>query len=199
MRRALALLAVLFAGCPQPVLPGDQPMGTWAMNATVSFRAKGCELPELKEQTDGGITDFAFQGVLTRQSTSAEAWLTLAGYSRPGTFDGQYFSTRSEANRVFSDCSECQTKLVEDIFVAVLSRSQAEVLGGRCPANIDGGVPVPDGGVLPPGQTLQGFDAVRLCGSLTTQVVGTGTSDGGACDAKCTGCFIEYQLRGERR
>lgn len=200
-RFAAALAALVFCGCPAPVLPGDQPMGTWAMTATVANRGPACELAELQPQTDGGVTDFSFRGVLTRQSTTTEAWLTLAGYSREGTFDGQYFATSSEADRVFSDrdCSECQTKLVEDIYVAVLSRTQAEALGGRCPDVIDGGVPVPDGGVLPPGQTMQGFDAVRLCGSLTTSVVGTGTADGGACAPKCSGCLIEYQLRGERR
>ena len=92
--------------------------------------------------------------------------------------------------------------MVETITVAVLSRSQNDALGGGpCPGNaLDGGVvPNPDAGIFGPGQTTQGYDAVRLCGELTTLVVADGLVDGGACEARCGGCTVHYQLRGDRR
>jgi hypothetical protein len=85
--------------------------------------------------------------------------------------------------------------------VSMLSRSQSDAAGGQCPADaLDGGTPRsdPDAGVTGPRQTAQGFDAVRLCGVLSTEVVANGL-DGGACSAKCTGCGVRYQLRGDRR
>lgn len=198
MRRG-ALLAVWLAcaACPVTPLPGDQPMGAWAM--TASDRVVACELSAFV--VDGGQPVLSFGATLTRDSASTAAWLTLEGYSRDATFDGQIFSSVGEASRVFAECRDCTTKLVETFTVAVLSRSQSDALGGACPQNpLDGGVPAPDdAGITGPRQTDQGFDAVRLCGVLATEVVALGTSDGGACEAKCGACTARYQLRGDRR
>lgn len=205
----LALGCAAWLGCPPPPLPGDQPMGTYAMSATGGVRgflgdagagepdagAPTCELVEITAD------DFTFDAVLTRDSTSERAWVTLNGYSSEGTFDGQVLTRQTEASRVFAACSKCSTRVVETMTVAVLSRSQIEAAGGQCPAHaLDGGVAAPDdAGITGPRQTPQGYDAVRLCGELTTLVVADGLGDGGACDPMCGGCTVGYQLRGERR
>jgi hypothetical protein len=93
--------------------------------------------------------------------------------------------------------------MVERVDVAVLSRSQAEALGGVCPANpLDFGVvpmPTADGGIKLPSQTPQGFDAVRLCGEMSHEVLADMLVDGGPCPATCQNCFITSSVRGERR
>ena len=157
--------------------------------------------PECVELTEVTGADFSFEAVLTRQSTSDRAFVTLSGYSREGTFDGQVLTASAEANRVFEACGKCSTRVVETISVAVLSISQNGAAGGACPENpLDGGLVVnPDAGVFPPGQTLQGYDAVRLSGELMTTVVALGIADGGACETECSGCAVRYQLSGERR
>lgn len=161
-----------------------------------------CQLVEIIAEPDGGPREpFSFNAILTRESTSSKAWVTLSGYSREGTFDGQVLDSTAEANRVFAQCGKCSTRLVETISVAVLSRSQFMATGGQCPEHpLDGGVPFnPDSGVLLPSVTTQGFDGVLLCGDLTTRVVAVGLVDGGACDPICDGCTMHYQLRGDRR
>lgn len=215
---ACCVVAVALMGCPVPPPPGDVHMGEYAItgsqpvvgyvtDAGPMFGEDGGVLPPPQCQLseiigDGGTRDdLSFNAVLTRDSSSDTAWVTLSGYSREGTFDGQVLTSTAEANRVFGQCSKCSTRLVETISVAVLSPSQFTATGGQCPEHsLDGGVPVnPDAGILLPGQTAQGFDGVRLCGELTTRVVALGLVDGGACDAICDGCTMHYQLRGDRR
>lgn len=206
----LALGCATWLACPAAPLPGDQPMGQYAVTASEGERGYVSDAGEVS--ADGGApscqleevtaADFAFDAVLTRESTSQRAWVTLNGYSREGTFDGQVVSRQAEASRVFAACSKCSTRVVETLTVALLSRSQTEAAGGQCPANaLDGGVAAPtgDGGITGPRQTPQGYDAVRLCGELTTLVVADGLVDGGACAPMCGGCTVRYQLRGERR
>ncbi len=208
---ALALACLALLGCPLKPPPGDVAMGQYAISASSGvvgylsdggIEADGGEAPvcQLMEVSSG---DFTFDATLTRQSTSDVAWMTLNGYSREGTFDGQVLSTTAQANRVFATmaCSKCSTRVVETITVAVLSRSQNEAVSSQCPENATtGGVPVdPDAGILAPGQAVQSYDAVRLCGELTTVVVALGLVDGGACAPECGGCTVRYQLRGDRR
>jgi hypothetical protein len=204
-----ALGCAAWLGCPLKPLPGDQSMGLYAMSATNGTRGFLSDGGNLME--DGGApecqlvdlsaADFIFDATLTRETTSERAWVTLNGYSREGTFDGQVLTSQAEASRVFAECSKCATRVVETITVAVLSRSENESVGGTCPDNaLDGGVvPNPDAGIFGPGQTTQGYDAVRLCGELSTVVVALGLVDGGECDPKCGGCTVHYQLRGDRR
>lgn len=185
-------------------------MGQYAMTASQgvkSFLPDGG--PVFTE--DGGLVEcelvevtgdsFSFDAILSHESTSQRAWVTLNTYSREGTFDGQVLTSTAEANRVFAACAPCSTRLVETISVAVLSRSQAEAALGQCPEQaLDGGVIVDaDAGLVAPGDTPLGYDGVRLCGELTTRVVALGTVDGGPCDPICDGCSVHYQLRGDRR
>lgn len=205
---ALALTAAVM-GCPVKPLPGDQAMGQYAMTATAGVPGYLADGGNLRE--DGGAPEcqlaevtadlLTFDATLTRESSSQRAWITLNGYSREGTFDGQVLSSQAEASRVFVACSKCSTRVVETITVAVLSRSQNEAFGGACPENaLDGGVvPNADAGLTGPGQTTQGYDAVRLCGELRTVVLALGLVDGGACEPQCGGCTVHYQLRGDRR
>lgn len=196
-RRSDVLLlgaALALSACPPPALPGDEHLGTYAVEATAAERA--CAL----EEVSGG--DFFFDATLTRTSGSAEAFLTLASYSRAATWDGQVFTSEASARRVFAACGACSTRVEERFEVAVLSRSQGEALGHRCPPDaLDGGVPAPDAdaGLLLPRATALGFDAVRLCGALTTRVVAEGTVDGGACEPQCGACTVRWRLTGERR
>ncbi len=189
-----ALLALAWLGCPAPIPPGDVAMGQYAMTASGAVR-EACALDEVNG------ADFTFNTTLTRDSASQTAWVTLNGYSREGTFDGQVVSSQAEATRVFVKCAKCSTRVVETISVSVLSRSQNEAANRVCPENpLDGGVITKlDAGIVPPGLTTQGYDAVRLCGELTTTVVALGIADGGACEPECSGCAVRYQLRGERR
>lgn len=205
MSRGAVLLVLVLSGCPVTPPPGDVAMGQYAITATggappLPDGGLG-RPPECAELTEVTGADFSFEAVLTRQSTSNRAFVTLNGYSREGTFDGQVLTSAAEANRVFEACGKCSTRVVETISVAVLSISQNGAAGGACPENpLDGGVVVtPDAGVFPPGQTLQGYDAVRVCGELTTEVVALGLADGGACEPQCGGCIVRYSLRGDRR
>ncbi len=188
------MVALTWLGCPAPVPPGDVAMGQYAMTASGALRDQ-CALDEVNG------ADFTFTATLTRDSASQLAWVTLNGYSREGTFDGQVVSSQAEANRVFVKCAKCSTRVVETVTVSVLSRSQNESVMGVCPENaLDGGVSANlDAGLFPPGLTTQGYDAVRLCGELRTTVVALGIADGGACAPECSGCGVRYQLRGERR
>ncbi len=203
--RGAGLALLLFATCTPTPPPGDTAMGTYALAATGGVRSyeldggvvagASCELEEVT------AADFGFEAVLTRDSASDGAWVTLNGYSRPGTWDGQVLHREASASRVFAACERCATRVVEVLSLALLSRSQDEALGGACPANaLDGGVPAPDdAGITAPVQRATGFDAVRACGVLETVVVALGEQDGGACDPKCGGCTVRYQLRGDRR
>lgn len=192
MKRALVAVALLFAACPPEPPPGE-PMGNWAVQLAPVERA--CELPEVSGAA------FGFDMVLTRDPDSDAAWVTLNSYTRTATFDGQYFSSEGEAPRVFTQCAQCRTRLIETMHFAVLSRSQLDALKGECPAEpLDGGVPAPDdAGITAPERTAQGYDGVRLCGEMMTRVKSEGTEDGGACDPMCDGCTVRYQLQGGRR
>lgn len=188
-------------------------MGSWSVTAPFFEEAVpgSCTLSEVMPPRlpDGGIVlpdPLIFNMTLTRDTSSNAAWMTLSSISREGTFDGQYFSNVAEATRVFTECRTCQMRIIERIDVAVLSRSQAnklaETFGGECPRNVLdlGVVPAPnDAGITAPAQTSLGFDAARLCGFISTEVVADASEDGGACEAKCSGCFLTFQARGERR
>lgn len=188
------VLAVGLAGCPVAPPPGDEQMGLYLVQATGGERA--CELEEM------GAADFGFDVALSRFVATGQAFVTLDGVSRSADFDGQVVRSVATASRVFGACRGCNTRLIERLEVAVLSRSQAAAVGGDCPAEpLDGGVPAPsaDGGVSLPGPTSEGYDAVRVCGELETRVVADGTADGGACEPRCGACTVKFRLNGARR
>ena len=130
----------------------------------------------------------------------AQAWVTLQQYSRDAIWDGQALGSVAQAPRSFSDvCSGCPMALQETLRVDLLSLSQSLAAGERCP---DGPVPAvdEDAGIHAPGPDRFGYDAVRACGSLTTATLITGDlPDGGACDATCGDCTVQYSLTGVRR
>jgi hypothetical protein len=197
VRTPLVLVALGLMACPVANPPGE-PMGTYRMSTGEAARA--CELAEVSPAS--GVSDtLSFDAVLSRNPEGTEAWLTLAGHTRPASFDGQLFTSVAAASRIFTECSACRTRLVETFRVAVLSRSQAAVLSDQCPPDaLDGGLPQPnDAGIVGPGQTALGFDAVRLCGELTTELVADGLPDGGPCEPRCHSCTARYALRGDRK
>lgn len=190
----LAGVVALGAGCPPPPPPGDEDMGLYLVQAAGMARA--CELDEVSG------ADFAFDMALSRFVATNQAFVTLDGYSRSADFDGQVVTSVATAPRVFGACGGCNTRIIERVQVALLSRSQAAAAGGQCPAApLDGGVPAPnlDAGISLPGPTSEGFDAVRACGELEVRVVSDGTADGGACDERCGACTALFSLNGARR
>lgn len=171
-------------------------MGYYAVNATLAGDA-GCALEEVTG------APFSFNVALSANPDAGETFMTLeGGYPRDASWDGQVVRSTETARRYFRECTECVTRVEETIALSLLSLSQADAVGNRCPANpLDGGVPAPDdAGVTPPGPRDQGFDAILACGELRTRVlVDEGLADGGPCPSVCSACTMTYMLAGERR
>jgi hypothetical protein len=186
--KRLLLASLLAMSCETTVPPGTA-MGTFTCSVTPLEYACG-----LSDVTDGG---FGFSMVLSHDLNSTQAWVTVGGYTRDAGFDGQVMESTAEADRIFDQCAECRTRMIESMRFTVLSRSQWAAQGS-CLA--DGGYPAPDAdaGITAPGPSAQGYDAQYLCGQMTETVVSDGLPDGGACPAICGGCFIRYQLQGAR-
>lgn len=195
MKPAAVLCLGFCCGClTQDRPPGDEIMGTYGFHAEW-IPAPFCGLPDISTAS----IDFA--GTFSRFRDGGAVFLTLNGVPRDAGFDGQIATSTHAAARTFllpdsGSCAPCDMKLVETLAVALLSRSQSQALGDRCPSNpLDGGVPGPDAGVTFPGTTPTGFDSVRACGELHEQIVATG-----ACDPLCSaGCQLDYVLTGDRR
>lgn len=193
------LLFVAAASCQVlPPPPGTEALGAYTVRATPSS-SSACELPDVS------AAPFTFDIVVTRDPTSGQAWLTLgAGYHRDAGWDGQVLDSSASVRRLFTSCAACPgTLATEHLRLALLSRSQSDVVGGRCPDGVlDGGAPQPteDGGVTLPGQTPSGFDALYACGALEFAVSLTEppTADAG-CPSACGTCVVRYDLEGERR
>jgi hypothetical protein len=156
-----------------------------------------CSLPDVTRAS------FRFDAVITREPASGQAWLTLGGgYPRDAGWDGQVVDSVASARRLFPSCRACPaTVATERITFALLSLSQSEAVGRRCPPSpLDGGVPKPDGTITGPGQSDQGFDALYACGEVSFQVslVEPASPESG-CDPACADCTVRYTLAGERR
>lgn len=158
-----------------------------------------CTLPEVSSAS------VRFDAQVTREPSTNEAWLTLgSGYPRDAGWDGQFLESTASVRRLFSSCSGCSSVLAtEAIRFALLSRSQSEAVGRRCPSDVlDGGLPSAsstDAGLTPPRQTPEGFDALYACGELTFSVHATPGENADACPASCSECVVRYTLQGERR
>lgn len=211
-RRSLGVLLCLAGlGCSAlPPPPGSENLGAYSFIAEpLRALADGgigellgdggarCILPEVVPAT------VAFEGRITRDPSTAQAWLTLGpGYPRDATWDGQVLESEATVARLFPSCSACSGVVArERIRFALMSRSQSVAVGRSCPPHpLDGGVPSPsgpDGTITAPAQTREGFDALYACGELTFSVEVT---DGGAdCPAMCSECVVNYTLQGERR
>jgi hypothetical protein len=189
----------------EPDGPGREKMGTYELTAEVVTLADGGLDPGYQDCTlrNPGMTElpsssFPFEVILTRNPDTNETFLTLGGVTRPATFDGQFVESTFFARREFANCcvgadGQNLGQLEERLRVALLSRSQSDALGGRCPPNpLDGGVPGPDAGVTPPGSIGTGFDALRACGELVDVV------RPGDC-GRCSACTLRYPVTGVRR
>lgn len=211
MRLRVSSLLVLLAGCPAlPPPPGTERLGTWAMAAEPLLGLPDGGLGELRP--DGGLAceladaqqgPFRFEAVITRDPPSGQAWLTLGGgYPRDAGWDGQVLDSVASARRLFPSCRACPpTVVTERITFALLSLSQAEAVGRRCPPSpLDGGVPRPERGITGPGPGDQGFDALYACGEVSFHVslVEPASPESG-CDPACADCTVRYTLAGERR
>ncbi len=190
MRKAWIVgLIGICAACPgSQKFPGDELIGTFAF--TTEIVSNDCPFAEVPD------SGFAFQGTFSRDRDAGTAYLTVNGVSRSATFDGQYVTSEATAPRQFGACLCLSTILDETLKVALLSASQVAALPNseQCPTNpLDGGVPTPDGGILPPGSTGRVFDALRACGELTDVVV---PPDAGC---SCTSCSFISRLQGIRQ
>lgn len=196
-----------------PPPPGSESLGAYTLEAIpVSELPDGgvgsvlpdggleCALPEVNPAT------FRFDAIVTRDPGTGEAFVTLGGgYHREAQWDGQVVTTLRSARRLFPSCRGCpETMASERMTFALMSQSQSEAVGRRCPPNpLDGGIPPPpgpDGGVSGPGQTPQGFDALYVCGTMTFSVSfvdPAAVSEN--CNQACATCVVRYGLVGERR
>jgi hypothetical protein len=193
MRRGfyLSLLVAAAAAClSQTALPGDEVMGHFVFSAEPLTST-------CAEHAEFSTAPFEFEGTFTRSADQQQVWFTLGSVPREATFDGQVMRSRFSAARRFAACAcVTGTQLDETLEVALVSASQNQALGGRCPEQaLDGGIPVPnpDAGILPPGSTELGFDAIRACGFLTDTLVPP--EQGCACGA----CTAVYRVNGVRR
>lgn len=202
--RSLAIVAAVtvISGCPLPDNgPGDEVIGNFGFDvvdaplpAADSGEVEALPRCALAEAPDGG---FEFSARVSHFRDGGQAFVTVGGVDRTAEFDGQVVVAAYTASRRFEACGCSATVLEESMRFAILSSSQNAAAGNECPNHpLDGGVPapVPDGGVLPPGPTESGFDAVRACGELV-DVLRPDPAAGCHCDA----CLWRYEIRGVRR
>lgn len=196
-----AALLLALAACPPAKIPGDENMGLYALHAApevLDDAGVGCDIADESIDRAG----FDFDATLSRNTGTTDAFITMNGVNREGTWDGQYLYSVATAQRVFQACRDCTTRIEETMHFALLSRSQNDAVGQVCPPSpLDGGVPAPnvDLGITLPGMTPLGFDGIRACGIIATRVLAEGTVDGGACPEICSQCAVRYQLTGVRR
>jgi hypothetical protein len=176
---------------PVPGLP-DGGVGEFLPDGGVA-----CALPDVSRSS------FRFDALITREPATGQAWLTLgSGYPRDAGWNGQVLDSVASARRLFPSCRACPaTVATERITFALLSRSQAEAVGRRCPPSpLDGGVPTPNGTITGPGPGDQGFDALYACGEVAFSVsLVEPPSPESGCDPACVDCTVRFTLVGERR
>jgi hypothetical protein len=206
LRAALGVFALWALGCTtQTHYPGSEVMGTFVFQAFAVSNT--CVLPNgggyvnpTDYPTDAGADGgFSFQGTFSRNPGTTQVWFTLGGNNWPATFDGQDATAVLNAQRRLAECSCGSLTLVETIDAALLSSSQSLALGGACPPNpLDGGIPPSadagtDAGIVLPGTTPSGFDAVLACGTLSDAVDVSTCSDAGP---DCFPCSWNYFITG---
>ncbi len=193
MKRLASALALAAVSClPEPKYPGNEVMGTFALDGKLSD--DGC--PALEELPRGGLS---FNATYSREKDASRTWLTLGGVSSEASFDGQVVASTRTAERRFSECG-CggDVTVVETLTLALLSSSQSQALEGACPGDaVDGGVPAPDAdaGLFGPASGPKGFDAVRACGRLVDEVL---AAPEGSPACACSACLVRYTLSGGR-
>lgn len=177
------------------VPPGDTVLGTFEFTTQVD-PATTCppSHPDMEGTLDGGLS---FRLILSRDSLSDRAWLTVDGYARCASYSRQTqtFSSTYRALSPLRSCSgSCKESRVEErMELVVLSRSQSQQVEDQC-ERLERGV-LPEGpGVTPPVPTLNGYDAWRVCGEMAVEF----TPPDAGCECE-PGCKAVYKLEGMRR
>jgi hypothetical protein len=198
--QAALLGAVVVVACTRgSKVPGES-LGTF--NCTAVPLDIGCPFREL--QADAG---FDFTASFSVVDGGPAAYLNIEKVGdvvvnrfRQGTFDGQRFESiypgpsDDPVTRTF-EVGACENRfLVEETFRAVfLTASQFPGdSDGGCPDDPDGGSAVDaDGGIPPPMRSLDGYDAMRVCGVMTESI-----RPAVACDFPA--CTLTYRIDGTR-
>jgi hypothetical protein len=165
MKHGCTLFLLFFLSCTtSQKFPGSELIGTFIFTASLS--SNDCQFSEVP---DGGFT---FSGTFSYNPGGA-AYFTVGRTNRDAGFDGQYVVSEAVAPREFIACQCGNGTLVDETLrVALLSQSQKDASDGGCPPNpLDGGVPLPDGGIQPPQRRGSKFDAVLACGELVDVVI----------------------------
>ena len=189
---------MLLGACTKaPGLPGTQNLGSFRLRSTLLDAGCPFEAP----------AGFEFEATLSANDDYSEVFLTMGDLSESVSFDGQAVSSlRSAVRQVELSCapeSTCSDAILEErLQWVLLSKSQDEALQratktAGCPEDIKKVLPLPDvdAGIVAPGPTPRGFDAVRVCGTLVNDVVPQAVEGCG----KCQGCQMRYRVTGERR
>lgn len=209
MRGGVLFATLVLAGCPTlPPPPGGEKLGTYSISAEPVLGDGGAD----SLRPDGGawcpLVDvspaaFRFDAIVTREPATGQAWMTLGGgYPRDAGWDGQVLESVAAVRRLFPSCAACpETIATETVRVALMSKSQSDAVGGQCPPNpLDGGVPMPGGAIVGPGQTPAGFDALYACGTMEFAVtLSAPAAPESGCAVGCDDCIVRYVLQGERR
>lgn len=214
---AAALVLGVAACVPDKPLPGDQFIGAYTFSA-VRVRSTD-ECPSSPDAGfDADLQQLDFNGSISRctapGATSAcldggETFFTVNDVDRAATFDGQrILVSPTEVPRTFPACvngqdscaavgNEPGSRLREDLDLVLYSSSQWAAAGRAC----DGGQPIvdPDAGILPPGVTQEGFDAVVVCGALNERILAPPRCVCVPEKIPETGCTMVYALTAVRK
>jgi hypothetical protein len=188
------VLAVAAVACmTDPVFPGDQILGTFRFDATIDWSRTDCKPGGGETVQLGDAGTLRFEGTFSRNADGGPGYLSVQGFSRSASYDGQRVVSFHSVGATLPGCgTNCEgSQIKESLDVILLSSSQDEAIGRRCAALVDGGVP-PDAGVEP-GPTPNGYDVQRACGTLTDDFVP------GTKNCTCTrGCRAVYTVEGTR-
>jgi hypothetical protein len=189
---AMVLVAVACLS-NDPVIPGEQVLGTFRFDATLDRSRTTCtgSPGEPVQLGDAGV--LRFEATYSRND-GGTGFLTVQGFSRGAEYSDQRVVSTHTVAATFSGCgASCEgSKITETLDTILLSSSQDELIGRNCLGLVDGGVPE-DGGAQPPGPTPNGYDVQRACGTLTDEFI-PGTKN-------CTytkGCKAVYTVEGVR-
>jgi hypothetical protein len=198
----VALAALSLAGCPQSSqLPGDEQLGSFSFHAEPPDAGVyvTCHLLDVP---DAG---FDFTAAFSHQRDGGMTWITIGAISHGANFDGTTLSGSYSAMRSFASCGACMTTVTEALTVVLLSQSQDQALGGRCPDPGTAPPLDPDAGITGPMSGASRYDAVRACGTLVDAVSsdpvpadGLDYTDAG-CWTSCNTCVLNYALQGVRQ
>lgn len=214
---------VLAACQPDVAFSGNELMGTFAFRADLSHPTRfpdggtplinGIPACDFSEVRDGG---FDFDGTFSRFKDTSEAFFKVNGNSRNATFDGQTLTSTQRAPRRFERIG-CPPdwQVDETLQVVLLSESQSRALQDNCEtyfADPSALLVDPDAGIVGPGSTPEGFDAIRACGSLQElafpstpdgKPLACAEADGGVADGgglvAAGECVLVYRVTGVRR